>query len=210
MSYEDERVLEFVAYGFVGGPMTKTTRTPGFGAWERRNTEWPRMRWRYRAPYDRISPEHHAAMQACFVACDGPRVSFRFKDFSDFRLTDAAIGTADGSTDQELQIIKPYTFGTLTRNRVITKPVDSTRFTKAGGYVADAAPLVVKAAGTPISFAVDYLTGIVTFTATTGQAITVDGEFDVPVYFDQEELEFDMVNWEAHSTEITLLEDFNA
>ncbi len=38
---------------------------------------------------------------------------------------DQVIGTADGSTDQQIQLIKTYPFGSESAYREITKPVDS-------------------------------------------------------------------------------------
>lgn len=210
MPFQDERLLEHVSYGFTGGPSYTTTRSRLFSGFERRNAERSRPLYRFRAPYNKIKPQHHAALQAAYIACLGPVYSFRFKDWSDYRLENAVIGSADGTADQELQIVKPYSFGTLTVNRIITKPVDSAVYSIANGYVADAVALSVTANDTPIAFSLDYDTGILTLTGTEGHVIRVTGEFDVPVYFDEDQLEFDFVNWEAHSSDIRLVEDFAA
>jgi uncharacterized protein (TIGR02217 family) len=129
----------------------------------------------------------------------------------DYLLSDQVIGTADGTTDQELQLVKTYAFGGQTTSRTITKPVDSTedygRYTQTLG----AAPaFVIKADGTPITASIDYSTGIVTFTASAGESITATGWFDVPVYFEDDQLSFALNEKDAHSTDINLIEDFGA
>lgn len=212
MAFQDARLLEYVSYGFTGGPTFNTTRARLVSGYERRNAERSRPLYRFRAPYDGIHSDHHAAVQSAYIACLGPTHSFRFKDWSDYQLNNVTIGTTSGGTDEAIQIIKPYTFGSLTVNRTITKPVDSTVYNIAGGYVANAVALAVTADDTPISFTCDYSTGILTLTGTRpgSEVIKVTGEFDVPVFFDEDSLEFDFIEWEAHSGEIRLTEDFAA
>ena len=214
MSYVDERLLERVSYGFVGGPRFLTTEVQLRSGRDRRNAERSRPKYYFRAPYGSIAPEYFAQLQAAYIACLGPVYAFRFKDWSDYQLNDVTIGTADGTADQELQIVKPYTFGTgmtaRTVNRIITKPVDSTVYNIAGGYVADSVGLAVTANDTPIAFTCDYDTGIITLTGTNGHTIKVTGEFDVPMRFADDALDFDFVQWQAHSADIALVEDWGA
>jgi hypothetical protein len=48
---------------------------------------------------------------------------------------------------------------------------------------------------------------MLTLNVTAGQVIRVTGEFDVPCRFDDDDLQFAIENWKAHSTDVTLLED---
>lgn len=206
MSFINERLLEHVSYGFSGGPNFLTSKVRLRSGVTRRNAERSLPLYKYRAPYNAIKDEHHSVVISVYLACQGIH-SFRFKDWADYQLNDVVIGTADGTTDQEIQIVKPYTFGNTTLNRVIKKPVDSTVFTIANGYVSNAVALSVTANDTPIAFTCDYATGIITLTGTDGHVIRVTGEFDVPVYFEDDFLDFDFVNFGAHTTEIALTED---
>ena len=186
----------------------------------RRNAERSRPLYRYTAPFNNIQADHLATVISAFNACLGSTHSFRFFDRNDYLLDGVSIGTADGTTDQTLQLIKPYTFGGTTVNRTITKPVDSAVDYSRGTAQLGAAPAFViteenltaspQVAATPISFSLDYDTGIVTFTSTAGYTIRATGWFDVPVYFEHDTLAFATNNLNAHSADIDLVEDFGA
>lgn len=220
--FRDDRLLELIGYGFQGGPTFETTRVPIVGGYERRNAERSRPLYKYTALYDQIDSDFFAIVIATFVANLGPVHSFRFKDWADYEFQNDEIGVSDGSVDETMQLQRVYEFGDAGIPasygkilRPITKPVDATRFTIANGYVSDAAPLTLTedngGGPTPLSFSCDYSTGIVTFTSTAGNVIRVSGgEFDVPVYFDDDELVFTFEEWRAHSTDIRLREDFAA
>jgi uncharacterized protein (TIGR02217 family) len=216
--YISERILELISYGMEGGAEWATTEVELVSGHTARNAERSRPRYRYVAPYDSVEPAYFRALQNCFNACQGRAHSFRFKDWADYKLEDETIGTAVGGVDETMQIVKPYTFGPVgfeeTTDRPITKPVDSTRFNKANGYVEDAVALsVTEDSGggpSPLSFTVDYETGILTFTSTVGNIIRVTGEFDVPVHFTSDYLPFTFTNFQAHSTDVEVREDFGA
>jgi uncharacterized protein (TIGR02217 family) len=206
----DERLLEHVSYQFEADTTFFTVSAELTSGWDQRNAERVRPRMRYIAPFDAIDKAYHAQLKAAYIAALGPEASFRFKDWSDYKLEDERIGVTDGNVDQELQIVKPYTFGARTINRPITKPCDSTKFTIANGYVEDAPALVVTADDVPIAFTVDYATGIITITEAAGQVVRVTCHFDVPVHFEDDALKFTIVEFEAHSASVALIEDFRA
>lgn len=206
MTFVDERLNETVDYGFICGPRFNTTVAELRSGRSNRNAERLRPRYHATAPYGSVNETVFADLQAAYIACLGQAYAFRFKDWADYQLSDVTIGTADGTTDQTLQIIKPYVFGTRTVNRKIEKPVDSTKYNVANGYKYNAAALAVTANDVPISFTVDYNTGIITFTATATHTIKVTGEFDIPMRFASDALDFHFVEWEAHSTDIPLVE----
>jgi uncharacterized protein (TIGR02217 family) len=208
MSLIDERLLELVAYGFTGGPTFATHRSILVSGHEKRNAIRSRPKYRYRAPYDQIEPKHHQAVLKAYIAALGPVHTFRFKDWADYQIEDEILAISDGSGNEQIQIIKPYTFETETVNRIITKPVDSTKYNIAGGYVEDSVALAVTADDVPIAFSVDYATGILTINAVALQTIRATCEFDVPAHFDDDSLDFTFVDYAAHSTEITIVEDF--
>ena len=195
MSFIDTALLDRVAYGFTGGPTWATTRVQLISGRTKRNAERSLPLHRYTAPYDRIKDADHATVLSAYMACIGPIHSFRFKDRSDYQLSDVIIGTAAGGADETMQIVKPYTFGTETLERTITKPVSGITLTEDDVGLAHT---------------IDLLTGIVTFTSSAGKVIRATGEFDVPVYFDDDSMDFTFDNWAAHSTDVNLKEDFNA
>jgi uncharacterized protein (TIGR02217 family) len=121
---------------------------------------------------------------------------FRFKDRFDFSATASILGTSDGSVDEEMQLSKTYTFGSVDTERPIKKPVNDN--------------FQLYEDGVPLASSLDTTTGIVTFTSTVGKVITADFEFDVPVLFVEDDMQFSIVNFQAHSGDLQLMEDFRA
>ena len=196
MAFIETQLLDRVAYGFSGGPTFSTTRVKLFSGIVSRNAERSRPLHVYNAPYDAIHTDDHDIVLAAFNACQGGLHGFRFKDRADFTGTTETLGTALGGADETMQLIKTYTFGSESTERTIKKPVTGTV-----NLFEDAVPL---------ASAVDTTTGIVTFTSTVGKVISATFEFDVPVMFDSDRMDFNFVNWAAHSTDIDLREDLSA
>lgn len=211
MSFKSDRLLELVAYGFKAAPTFATTIVKFRSGRTRRNANRSQPLWRFDAPFDRIRSEHYALIESTYISCLGPVHSFRFFNWLDYALEDVVIGTAVGGTDETMQIVKPYSFGggsPVSKN--ITKPVDSTIFNIANGYLRNPEPLVITADDVPISFSCDYDSGIVTFTVSGGETIRATGEFDIPVFFEDDDLEFTRENWDSNTATIGLLEDLGA
>ena len=202
----EARLLERVKYGFVGGPSYRTTVVEMNSGVETTNAERDYPKHNYIAGYEAIKDEYHEDLLAAFHIAQGRANSFRFKDWADYQLNDVNIGSATGDTDEEMQIVRRYDFGGSTKTRPITRPVDSTVYNIANGYVSNAVALSVTADDTPVAFTVDYDTGILTLNVSAGQVIRVTGEFDVPVRFGDDDLLFAIVNWRAKSTNIELVE----
>lgn len=203
-------LLDCVAYGFTGGPEWLTNVVPLRSGHENRNAERTRPKHYYVAPYMNIDEDKRHLVVSAFNAAMGRAYSFRFFDRMDYALADQIIGTADGTADQQIQLIKTYGFGTVSAERIITKPVDSAVDYGRGENTLGPAPaFVIKADGTPISFTLDYATGIVTLTAADGAVITASGWYDVPVRFDHDKLMMTRGNKNAHSSDIELVEDWD-
>ena len=110
------------------------------------------------------------------MACLGSAIGFLFKDWVDYQATAEVIGTGAG-VEQDLQLTKTYTFGGISLVRNIYKPVSGT--------------VQLYENGSPVGSVIDYETGIATVTATG--TITWTGEFDVPVRFESDRLDYDPV-----------------
>lgn len=216
-AYIDYLLLDRFAFGTQVAPSFNTTELTLDNGQDRRNAKWSRPKHVIDAPFQGLTKAQMDAVRDVFMVCQGRARSFRVFDRSDFRLTDEVIGTADGTTDQTIQLIKTYTVYGLSTVRTITKPVDSTRDYGRGTNAFGAAPaLVIKAAGTPISFSCDYTTGIITLTGTLGEEITATGWFDVPMRFDDDRLFFSVDNKDqaggdyTYSSSVNLIEDWAA
>ena len=192
----NERLLDKVAYGFSGGPTFRTTKVALQSGIVVRNAENSSPIYTYTAPYDKIQSADHAALQKAYIASLGPTHSFRFKDYADFLLVNEVLGLATVNGPNPIQLIKTYTFGSQSVVRTITKPL-------ATGWAATTN-------GVPTAIVVDDLTGIVTVTSSIGETIAVSGQFDVPVFFIDDNLVFSFENFDAHTTQIGLHEDILA
>jgi len=108
-------------------------------------------------------------------AVKGAYIGFRIKDWSDYKATNQVLGTGNG-TSQTWQLVKRYTVGAVTVTRPITKPVAGT--------------LKVFVDGLEVleDFSLDTTTG--TLTTTLTGVISVSFEFDVPVRFEEDKIQF--------------------
>jgi len=174
--FNETRLLDCVAYGSQFGQEFKTRVVTLKSGFERRNIDWTMPMGKYSVLFQALEPADHAVVRGAHMASAGSAIPFRFKDWTDYTATAEAIGTATGAA-QTLQLVKNYTFGSLSLQRVIAKPVADT--------------VTLYADGVEIGSSVDTTTGIVSFIATVGAVITWSGEFDVPVRFDSDRLDFD-------------------
>lgn len=192
----ESRLLNRVAYGFTEHINYLTTRVPLVSGIVATNAERSQPLHTYNAPYSAIQPAHHALVVAAFNACLAGAHSFRFKSKADYQLTTETIGTAVGGADETMQLIKTSPFGGQSTVRTIKKPVTGT--------------VSLFEDGSPLASSVDTTTGIVTFTSTAGKVITATCEFDVPVMFTDDDLQFSIIELSALSADINLMEDLKA
>jgi len=194
-----------IALGAHGGPERLTDIVTLSSGAEQRNSRWANSRRRYNAGYGVKSRADMQAVLAFFEERRGRFHSFLWRDGLDFSssggngtpgATDQPIGTGDGATTA-FQLTKQYGASFDPWFRPITKPVTgSVRVAVAGTELVS-------------GFAVDTLTGIVTFTAApaTGAAITAGFLFDVPVRFDTDRLDIELSSFDAaDASSIPLIE----
>jgi uncharacterized protein (TIGR02217 family) len=175
--YNAPRFPDTIAFGAVGGPEYSTSIPESFSGDEQRNQQWTYPRHRYELGLVIRNDADTRELYAFFNAIAKGRVNgFRFKDFGAgeaLGITEP-IGVGTGSS-AAYQLIKRYTSGALTFDRIITKIV--------------AASVTIFVAGVPTgSYSLDYNTGIVTINATAAAAITASYGFDVPVRFTSDRL----------------------
>lgn len=169
----ESRLLEKVAYGTESGTEYNTQVVTLRSGVTRRNSRWSVPLDRFSVIYNILRPEDRELVVKAFRACRGRAVGFRFKDPLDYTAEAEPLGIAAGGV-QTVQLIKTYLFGTLEELRYVSKPVANT--------------VQLYADGVPIASTVGLTTGLVTFSATAGQAITWSGEFDKPVCFSDDRL----------------------
>jgi uncharacterized protein (TIGR02217 family) len=182
MAFDDVRFPVEIGLGAISGPQHNTLVSTAANGREVRVEAWsiPLVRFdvssgvKTRAQYEAVIAFHRARA--------GRARAFRFRDWADYVLPRRQIGTTGGSV-AAFQITKGYTSGPTTRTRNITKPVAGT----VRCWVNDI-ERAIGAGGT--QFQVNLTTGVVTIgatlAATTGQAVDVSCEFDVPVRFESD------------------------
>lgn len=176
--FNETRLLDDVAYGSHFGHEFSTKITTLRSGSERRQARWTRPLGRYSVVYSALDKEDHKTVRGAHFACMGSLIAFRFKDWTDFEADEELIGEGTGAP-HTYQLKKTYAFGPISLERPISKPVPGS--------------VLVFESGQLVASAVDYSTGSVTLTAPPGSPITWAGEFDVPVRFESDRLDFDPV-----------------
>lgn len=184
----DERLTRDIEMGAKARPAYKTDVITTDGGFEWRNQRWRYPKFTFEFNIEPGNPDDDPAYYAgevetlnafinLFHVAGGQNETFKFRHWRDYQGVDEPIGTGDGAT-VDFQLYRVYRRGSVTRSRKITRPVADT--------------VVVKVAGVETAVTVDDTTGIVTFGSAPAlnAAITASFEFDIPVRFASDELEF--------------------
>jgi uncharacterized protein (TIGR02217 family) len=183
MSFAEIQFPVDISYGATGGAMFSTDIVETFGGNEQRNINWSESRGQWNVAHGVKTQNQLDTLIAFFRARRGKAIGFRFKDWSDYRVTAQVIGTGNG-TQTAFQLKKSYT-SLVTVDRPIKKPVSGTI-------------LVYKDAVLQVSgYTVDVTTGVITFTVApaNGVVVTATFEFDVPVRFDTDQIEINLESY---------------
>jgi uncharacterized protein (TIGR02217 family) len=196
MAFNEVRLPDCVAYGFTVTPRYDTLIVRLDNGKEVRNVNWTKPKRLFSAMYQNFTKLKFQFLLHAFHASAGSAYPFRCKDWTDFEVTNGALGTTPGANQTPVQLVKVYTFGSRTRTRTITKP-NSSGFTLYQNGVAKAGTL-------------DTVTGLFTPTTnwTAAAALTWTGTFDVPVRFKSDEMPSSFDDIDAINTAVELEEDF--
>lgn len=191
--FSEERFPVDIALGASGGSAYSTDIIEMFSGHEQRNINWSISKGKWNISYSKKTKVQIKSIVDFFHSKKGKAIGFRFKDYSDFETTGSNIGIGDSSTT-EFQLRKEYSTTEDTVYRDIKKPVNGT----VKIYVAGVLQTETS------DYTISYTTGLVTFVSapTTGQAITADFEFDIPVRFDTDQINVvaedpDTYNWDG-------------
>ena len=179
--FHEVRFPADIAYGATGGPEYSTSLFASAAGYERRNVNWAVARGRWDVGSGVKTRAQFEALIAFFRARKGRACGFRFKDWTDFTVRAQQIGVGDG-TRKDFQLVKNYVSGDVVETRSIVKPVAGTVVIHLDDEAA------------PAGWAVDVITGVVTFTTApaVGVVVAADCEFDVPVRFDTDRMELSL------------------
>lgn len=176
--FNETRLLDCVSYGSQFSTEFNTRVHTLRSGHERRNAMWSQPLGNYSIIFNNLEPDDHDQVRHAHMASMGSLIPFRFKDWTDYTADDEPLTTGTG-VEQEVQLSKTYAFGPVSYQRLIHKPVTGT--------------VVIYEDGVELAATVDYATGIATFTAPPGSNVTWDGEFDIPVRFVSDRLDYDPV-----------------
>jgi len=170
MAFHDVRLPDDVEQGATGGPTFQTTLIPLSSGAEQRNIDWAEVRHSWDLAWGIQTADDFNVTRAFFFARRGQGNSFRFKDWSDFTVTDEVQGVGDGA-NATFQLIKTYeATGPAPYIRRITRPVAGTVFWFING-------VAVGFTQNPLGV---YVLAVV---PAVGAVVTATCEFDIPVRF---------------------------
>jgi uncharacterized protein (TIGR02217 family) len=195
MSFHDIQFPTDISYGSVGGPGFLTEVIEMSSGYEQRNQKWVYPRERWNVAYGIKTKALLITLRDFFMARRGRAYGFRFKNHDDYEGIFQEIGLGDGST-VDFQLIKTYTDDGGSIDRKITRPVS--------GTVTVYKDSVEQVSG----WTCDYDTGIITFGAApdSGEVVTADFEFDVPMRFDTDYLPIAFSEYEARAVNVPIVE----
>lgn len=171
---ETPRFPDRIAAGALGGPAFSTQVVVAASGRQFTDAQWEYPLHSWDVSHGLNNPTDFAALRAFFLAVRGRRDGWRFKDWTDYSAT-VAEGFVIGLTSTTFQMVKRYTSGSTTLDRLISKPVTGT----VAAFVS----------AVPATFTVDTTTGILTIAAAPSPSnVTWSGEFDVPMAFETDKL----------------------
>lgn len=175
-SFDEVRLPPEIARGGKIGPKYNTIIISP-SATEQRVSLWSVGRLSGEISFTTQKMDELAVLDAFFRARKGRGRGFRFRDLTDYQVTHEPL-VNNGTTI--LQLIKTYLSGGQAEVRTIVKPSQVTLY--KNGF-----PLTP---GT--DYTIDFTTGIITLTtATVGTQFDWSGEFDVPVRFDVDLMQYE-------------------
>jgi len=183
------RLPEGIERGSGFGPSFRNVIQEAISGNEQRFAQWTKCRGVGDLSYGLLTSADplgdFAAIVAMWRAHFGSLYPFRFRDWSDYTVTDEIFGTGDGSQTQ-FQLVKTYD-----PSQILLGVPGSLIYVRS--ITLTATTPVIKLDGVTQTATTDYTinsSGLVTFTTapTTDAIMQWTGEFDVPVRFDTDQL----------------------
>jgi uncharacterized protein (TIGR02217 family) len=176
-AFIDERINDgLIIPGTTGGPTFSTQVSQGRSGFEQRNANWTHSLSEFELGERPLLQSEVDALNALIRVFQGKLVGFRFKDWTDYRVTpqQGQLQLITGTTNQ-YSLWKQYTTpGGNTALRPISKPVANTVKLYDGG--AQQTAFTVNSDGT------------VTLNCMPQSGLSWSGQFDVPVRLDVDKL----------------------
>lgn len=194
MAFFEERFPERISATATGGPVFSTTVAASAGR-RYANRNWTYPKHHYNVGHAARDTEDFALLRDFFMVVAGRADGFRYKDFGDYKVTQAQ-GRLDLISGNSYQMVRVYSVGARSFVRRITKPVSASIkvFRTRASVVADIT--------TTDGATRDVTKGAVTIlNHQAGDTYAWSGEFDVPVAFASDEAEFTLLGGTSMLTE---------
>jgi len=191
MAFFEQQFDPRLSYGARGGPVWSTAVARVRSGRRSANRNWSAPLHRYNVAQAVKTNSDFETVRAFFYVVSGAYDGFRFKDWSDFEATRSNSALERIGLTNEWQMQRVYTVGSRTYARDITKPCASPA--PVIWRLRSGAWSTVTPVGSPSS--IDYTTGRVGITGhVAGDTYAWVGEFDVPVAFEADAMEAEIVD----------------
>lgn len=183
IGFHNVRFPEDVSWGSRGGPMFKTQIFESFRGQEKRNIDWSQPIMRFNVAYGVKTDVQMLNLLNFFNARQGRAYGFRYKNWANYRISNAPIATGDGYSTR-LPMWKFYGFNGARHYKRLRKIVKGS-VTNVG----------IGAAGTMVEgvdYNINYETGEIALNNAPGYGIPVYAatlEFDEAVRFDTDSMQ---------------------
>ncbi len=175
--FHDVRFPEDVSWGSRGGPQFKTNIFESLQGFEKRNIEWGQPQMKFNAAFGIRTDIQMERVLTFFNARQGMAHGFRYKNWSNYQITNGVIAVTDG-TNTRFGIYKTYgSEWSRMYKRLYKIVVGSVTNVQVLGLT------LVEG----VDFTIDYNAGEIIFVSTfpSGSVVTASTlEFDEPVRFD--------------------------
>ncbi len=181
--FHNVRLPDDIERGAVGGPSFKSSVSKLASGNDTTVRHWLQPLGGWEIGYGIQTIADIKLVEAFFYARMGAGFKFRFKDWSDFEISQQEIGIGDAA-ETDFQMFKRYSDGSFFFDRTITRLVSGTvRAWVNSDELFD-----------PAGFSVDLDTGILTFVVAPPASELVEAacEFDTPVRFAGDDLKKDV------------------
>jgi uncharacterized protein (TIGR02217 family) len=190
--FHDVRFPEDVSWGSRGGPQFKTNIFESLQGYEKRNIEWGQPHMKFNAAFGIRTDVQMETVLAFFNARQGMAHGFRYKNWSNYQVTNGVVAVTDG-TNTRFGLYKTY--GT-----------EWSRMYKRLYKIVVGTVTNVQVLGIPLTegvdFTIDYNSGEIIFVTTypSGSIVTAATlEFDEPVRFDFDNMQVVLDAWNSNS-----------
>lgn len=190
MAFDEVRLPDDISQASQGGPEFNSLVVVTASGYEQRIQHWSQARMSWDLTYGVRTRAQVSAFNEFFRARAGKIRGFRFKDWTDFEIEEPT--STEQLTTTTFQIQKVYSSGGIDVERTLQK-IAGDDLSDTAADETDSTVRVFQADGTTevtSGWTVDLTTGIITFSVAPGYVPKVTCEFDVPVRFDTDKVQY--------------------